>query len=408
MPHVDEGTIHALLDGALRAEEPARAGAVQAHLEACPDCRALLDEAAALRAGAADVLGLLEPVAHPDFQEVLTRAGAAGTHPDRATPGRVARSARTTRGLAWAATIILALGTGYLIRDRLVPERAELTGAMQSTRPILDTRSERTATAAEAADAVEVAEVGEPEAPGMQPQAGARTRPRAGTGQADMAGAERMAAEDVAPLAVQTPALEAPVAPVAPVATGQRREEVTVAPAAALRARGTPLSAERVAARPPEGAVVLRSEAVEAGAGMEVWEPVALEAAVLLMEGSLFVLDGAEIVQVMASATGVPPQVRTLQRLEGDVEVVVSQRVMTEDVPPAGVPAEQAAERAAADAEASPGAAGRGQQAGMNSVTSVRDRHVITVQGSLPREVLQALAAGARPAGDGEPAGRRP
>jgi hypothetical protein len=101
MPHVDDGTLHALLDGALRAEDPARADVVEAHLQSCPDCRAL----------------------RPDFQEVLVRAGGTLRQEgadDRTS--RLRRHARTTRAAAWAATVVLALGTGYLIRDRLVTD----------------------------------------------------------------------------------------------------------------------------------------------------------------------------------------------------------------------------------------------------------------------------------------------
>lgn len=149
MPHIDDGTLHALLDGALRAEAPERADAVEAHLDACVDCRARLEHAAALRDEASDVLANLDaglegdrasaPV--PDFGEVLARAKAsdasgagAGTSPadaDAATndddahlgsdPARLRRQLGWTRGLAWAATIVVALGAGYMVRDLAGP-----------------------------------------------------------------------------------------------------------------------------------------------------------------------------------------------------------------------------------------------------------------------------------------------
>lgn len=145
MLHVDEGTLHALLDGALRAMDPARADAVEAHLEACAECRALADQAARVRGEAGGILALLEPEAVPDFQEVLVRAGAmvtGGGAPsggaagaDAAARGRLFRQARWTRGLAWAATLVIALGTGYLIRDRLGPERAAEGARFESEEP---------------------------------------------------------------------------------------------------------------------------------------------------------------------------------------------------------------------------------------------------------------------------------
>ncbi len=151
MPHIDDGTLHALLDGALRAEEPERADAVEAHLDACADCRARLEHAAALRDEASDVLAALDyglsddaeaPTPAPDFGEVLARAeaaegeavdevadpaasGATGTgDPAPRSPADVARLRRRlgwTRGLAWAATIVVALGTGYIVRGMAGP-----------------------------------------------------------------------------------------------------------------------------------------------------------------------------------------------------------------------------------------------------------------------------------------------
>lgn len=134
MPHIDDGTLHALLDGALRAEAPERADAVDAHLDACADCRARLEHAAALKDEASGVLAALDAglqgdeaaAPTPDFGEVLARAGT-GSHtgaPPAGDPDRAAGLRRRlgwTRGLAWAATIVVALGTGYIIRDMAGP-----------------------------------------------------------------------------------------------------------------------------------------------------------------------------------------------------------------------------------------------------------------------------------------------
>ncbi|NIP77733.1 MAG: hypothetical protein GWM90_00430, partial [Gemmatimonadetes bacterium] len=53
---MDEGTLHALLDGALRAESPDEADRAEAHLRACEDCRARYERAAELRDAATGVL----------------------------------------------------------------------------------------------------------------------------------------------------------------------------------------------------------------------------------------------------------------------------------------------------------------------------------------------------------------
>ncbi len=122
MPHVDDGTLHALLDGALDSGDRDRAAAVRAHLASCGDCAARLDQEAALRDRAASVLGALEPEAvRPDFDEVLIRAARdtdapAGTGKEPAGRGHV--PARWSRSLAWAATVVVALGTGYLMGQR--------------------------------------------------------------------------------------------------------------------------------------------------------------------------------------------------------------------------------------------------------------------------------------------------
>ncbi len=102
MPHVDEGTLNAYLDGELPAAE--RAG-VEAHLEQCATCRASLEEERALLERASTLLGSVRPPerAIPPF-EALRRA-----------PRRSRWHVRTS--FAWAASIALALGLGYYLRN---------------------------------------------------------------------------------------------------------------------------------------------------------------------------------------------------------------------------------------------------------------------------------------------------
>lgn len=97
MPHLDEGTLHALLDGEIpSAELPP----IQAHLGGCAECRARLAEEQDLLAESdrlIEVLELPEPV--------------PAVVPVRKAPRRV----WPTR-LAWAATVVLAAGLGYSAR----------------------------------------------------------------------------------------------------------------------------------------------------------------------------------------------------------------------------------------------------------------------------------------------------
>jgi len=114
MSHVDDGTLHAYLDGEL---SPAEVQGVEAHLAQCPACRGRLDEERALITRAGELLALAGP-------------------PDRGLPPfRVGDVKPATRlwwkvrlPLAWAATLVLALGIGtYLgsgVEQRQQPETA--------------------------------------------------------------------------------------------------------------------------------------------------------------------------------------------------------------------------------------------------------------------------------------------
>jgi putative zinc finger protein len=98
MSHVDEGTLHAYLDGELPSTERA---AVEAHLAGCAACRGNLTEERSLRDRASAVLGSARPAERPAPPLDQLRR-----EPKR-SPWRVRRS------VAWAASIALALGVGY-------------------------------------------------------------------------------------------------------------------------------------------------------------------------------------------------------------------------------------------------------------------------------------------------------
>jgi hypothetical protein len=108
MPHIDDGILHALLDGALPALAEAGAlpegldvAGVEAHLRACTDCRARLEAERIVRERAGVVLddAALAAVDVPPFEQ-LTRAP------------QVRRTSRWVP-LAWAASLALALGAGW-------------------------------------------------------------------------------------------------------------------------------------------------------------------------------------------------------------------------------------------------------------------------------------------------------
>jgi hypothetical protein len=108
MPHVDEGLLHAYLDGELTPVERAR---VDEHLAGCLACRTRLDEERQLIERASKLLGFAMPAdrAAPPFS-ALTRS-------------RPRRFWHVRMPLAWAATVVLAVGLGWTLAVQMMPGR---------------------------------------------------------------------------------------------------------------------------------------------------------------------------------------------------------------------------------------------------------------------------------------------
>lgn len=179
MSHVDDGLIHAWLDGALFAGDPKRT-AFEKHLELCDECRDRVEAERRVRDRAADVLRSAAPDAvrvEPFEQMIAARlaaraAAAAGPaarddvpgRVDSATPVTTAPSHRRRRfvPLAWAASLLMAVTAGWFARVYLpvrsassdqVAERpatesdvaptaaAPITDAMRRSEPAADTAS---------------------------------------------------------------------------------------------------------------------------------------------------------------------------------------------------------------------------------------------------------------------------
>jgi len=112
MSHVDDGTLHAYLDGELA---PAEAQGVDAHLAQCPACRERLDVERALITRAGELLALAAP---PERELPPFRAGHVKP------PARAWWQVR--QPLAWAATVVVALGIGtYLGRGVEQPRQPD-------------------------------------------------------------------------------------------------------------------------------------------------------------------------------------------------------------------------------------------------------------------------------------------
>jgi anti-sigma factor RsiW len=118
MSHVDEGQLHAYLDGALPPGDRER---VDAHLAECPGCRQHLEEARALITRADALLALARPVERP----------APPLHELRRPP----LWWRVRGPVAWAATVVLAVGVGWVLRAAREPatNRNAITTAAPDT-----------------------------------------------------------------------------------------------------------------------------------------------------------------------------------------------------------------------------------------------------------------------------------
>lgn len=109
MSHVDEGILHAYVDGELT--DAAERREVELHLEGCETCRRALADARTLRDKATGILRDSAPVdgaAPPPFAAIQERAAKRG--------GRGAVR-RLTRLQSWAlaATVVLAVGIGSVV-----------------------------------------------------------------------------------------------------------------------------------------------------------------------------------------------------------------------------------------------------------------------------------------------------
>ena len=124
MSHVDDGMLHAYLDGELA---PADARGVDAHMAQCSDCRRRLDEERALIARAAELLALATP---PDRELPPFRAG------DVKPPARLWWQVRLP--LAWAATVLFALGIGSYLGSRSAASRSRVVTDQQAPVPAGD------------------------------------------------------------------------------------------------------------------------------------------------------------------------------------------------------------------------------------------------------------------------------
>lgn len=268
MSHVDEGQLHAYLDGALGSDE--LRSQVEDHLRLCADCRSRLDAARRDREDAGQILALLDPgeVRVPPLEELLSARGGDL----RGEPARGAGSGRSGSAvplrLAWAASVLLALGGGWMLRSAAMPGEGGAPSTVASAVSMAETRGG--AAADHAADrAADVAPDLAAGAAAEEAVALAAPAPSAPVpGGASVAEAPAVAGREPALDPVQEPAMDA-VAVAGDLALEESAEEsfswVDISPAAAAELLGQPplelegIPWERLEALQTEDQILVRS-----------------------------------------------------------------------------------------------------------------------------------------------------
>ncbi len=210
MSHVDEGSLHAYLDGALDEYPAAEARRVREHLATCAACAERLTEERRVREDARAILDLAAPqVELPTFEEL--RAYVRAGQSQRRALGRLHK-------MGWAASVVLALGTGWFLRGGQVdPMRT-----FQAESGPASASSER--------DADEVGTAATPLSPqaapgGVAPPAEEVDRDAPADAVADAPAPARPAAEPPAAVVLERAAANAPAA-----GTGARAEVAQATP----------------------------------------------------------------------------------------------------------------------------------------------------------------------------------
>ncbi len=132
MSHISEGLLHAHLDGAVGQDRAEQWLLAEAHLSVCEDCRRRLEEARQLRDAAGEILAVASApsASKPDFQELVAKAGNAAPLPRRKSWWN------STSRLAWAASLMLAVGAGWLGRELLIQTGQDMPAVVAESEAI--------------------------------------------------------------------------------------------------------------------------------------------------------------------------------------------------------------------------------------------------------------------------------
>ncbi len=349
MPHPEEGMFHALLDGELTPDE---VRIIEAHMASCAACAARLEDVRAI---------FDESTALVDRLELPERKASGSSAPPldlvRAKRARTIPRQRL-RTLAWAATVVIAAGAGYLASDWRHRVPGQTPASAMNERGQVPAVSTEQALGDRAADspgdeaAQRVAQADLPSVGAARPlereQERAMDRRAAAPVPATPAPVDAVVGGAAQGGAARgnvsgEPELESPAARrdrLAQVARAEERDAGRAADAPAVQAPGADAAASRAAvsglvedAR-REGDFAKAAQAAPAeGFRAQVTppRPVTLEDAVDALNGAIRLVDGASLTRVETSdPPAVPwaevegPLVRVVYRLEG-AEVVLSQ-----------------------------------------------------------------------------------
>lgn len=421
MLHVDDGNLHAYLDGELRSLDAVEHARVEAHLAECDDCRARRDEAARVRDRARFILSGAGP-AHvdvPPFEQV-----AAGVSIKRAWWSDYTR----LRTVAWAASVVLALAVGWQARELWLRSVERETFIDESGAPVPRTGAEQEeqqperlaippgihVPPAEDAGAASTGTVAADRAARQSPP----PRPTAGAAPRRQEIAAELSEEAAAKGAgAAGPQREDVVAEGAQVRAREEAARVAAAPAVIMEAAPPPAAA--APAQPPavpapafvaageRKAELAEEEAVALAKPAEktAWAPVERREAERRLGAPLVTVEGLPVFSIELSATSREPVARVTQRLaSGGLLELVQERAPTPTAvveTPAVKQAEgAAARRLAVEAHRTEAAGARELDASFTTGTARlllrRDGSLITATAPLPLDSLRALLKAAQ------------
>ena len=127
MSHIEDGRLHAYLDGECAEREIEQ---IEAHLAICDECQERLEAATAASRTASDLLAEVEPgpVSAPSWRELEARAAARA----RSAPRRT----WVKPSLAWAAMIAIAFGIGWFSNTYWSAARYAPSSSLPTETPI--------------------------------------------------------------------------------------------------------------------------------------------------------------------------------------------------------------------------------------------------------------------------------